>query len=90
MEIVKSFEDSRYYDRLYQERGMTCEKSAWYWGLGEDGKLYCFCDTFFATTEYREFSDVTGPEGVGNNFPMLSISDMRRIVKEFEHLLVFL
>jgi hypothetical protein len=85
MKIVKQFEDREFLLQYYN--WCAVEHLSWahfYWGLGDDGNLYAKCDTF--TDPHRWY-------------PTISLSDMeqyfqlklmKRIVKEFGHLVVFL
>ena len=84
MKIVKSFYDDQYYDLLCKHLGIPNDNQGWEWGLGEDGKLYCFCETFHQTMMWQDFIEVAG-----KNF-ILPVSCMRKIVKQFGDLLVFL
>lgn len=74
MKIVKSFEDQKFFQRRY--RGCNY-KGEWLWGFGDDGELYCRC-TQFGHDNWAALSELD-----------LTIEDMKRIVKEFGHLVVF-
>jgi hypothetical protein len=67
-----------FYDEDYCIREF---RTNWYWGLGDDGNLYRRCDS-------------TGNQWVGISegmFPItVNLRDMKLIVKEFGHLLVWL
>ena len=77
MKIVKSFEDQKFFQRRY--RGCNY-KGGWFWGLGDDGELYCRC-TQFDNNSWHRFDEL----GIFDP----TIEDMKRIVKEFGHLVVF-
>jgi hypothetical protein len=56
-------------------------RTDWYWGLGDDGQIYRRCDS----TD-NQWSDINA-----GMFPVnLNLRDMKLIVKEFGHLLVWL
>lgn len=84
MNIAKQFEDEEYY-RLPGVRptGIIPPGATWLWGLGEDGQLYYrfvpsdYPDQWYAYQTHAEY------------LPM-SIAQMKKIVNEFGHLLVFL
>jgi hypothetical protein len=83
MAIVKQFEDPEFLIDYYKWVDTDQLKgSHFYWGLGDDGELYCQCATFITTGNWV-------PINYGNLFP-LPISALKRVVKEFGHLLVFL
>ena len=77
MKIVKSFEDQKFFQRRYRGSELSGE---WLWGFGDDGELYCRC-TQFGDDRWRRFDEV------GWFDP--TMEDMKRIVKEFGHLVVF-
>lgn len=78
MKIVKSFEDKGYFDDRF-----SSTRETWRWGLGDDGNLYYQYDGGPHSDEWCWFFD---PDERWS----LSIQDMKRIVKEFGHLLVWL
>ena len=85
MKIIKEFEDREYY-RLPEVRPKhkAIEPDAtWFWGLGEDGYLYY---RFVPTLYEGQWYSYQVPTG---QLPM-SIAQMKKIVKEFGHLLVWL
>lgn len=83
MKIVKSFDDFEYYNKVYDGPNDP-SKDRWTWGLGDDGEIYW------------QSSDELDPfkwhllKGAGWTRHYLSLRVMKRLVKEFEHLLVFL
>lgn len=78
MKIVKQFDDFEYFDYVYEGYGI---RGFWRWGLGEDGDLYCQSSDFQDPREWNSWSSVNMP---------LSLKHMKRLVKEFGDLLVFL
>jgi hypothetical protein len=85
MKIIKQFEDREYY-RLpgVKPKHKEVEPNAtWFWGLGENGYLYYRFipmsdpDQWFAYQNHADY------------LPM-SVAQMKKIVNEFGHLLVFL
>jgi hypothetical protein len=85
MKIVKSFEDPEFLAEYYNWYSASqLIGTSFLWGLGDDGNLYAKCGRF--TDPHRWY-------------PTISLSDMeqyfqlklmKRIVKEFGHLVVFL
>ena len=82
MKIVKSFEDFKFFNKVY-EGPNDPEQEFWKWGLGEDGDLYCQCSDFTDILKWYRYDMLTGISS------KVSLRDMRRIVKEFGHLVVF-
>jgi hypothetical protein len=88
MKIVKQFDD---YDFFKSRFYMTFDKNdpkyingIWRWGLGDDGELYCQCSDFENPEDwYNLYSSMS------TSFRPNSIRQMKKIVKEFGHLLVF-
>lgn len=82
--IVKSFSDFEYFQKSYDELlpEEELKKGFWEWGLGNDGELYCRCSDFESPEEWHNADNTT--------CDALTIRDMKRIVKEFGHLLVFI
>ena len=79
MKIIKSFEDLEFFKRRY--RGETVEpEDTWAWGLAEDGSLW-----YLNTLVDKRWHSA---ENIPNL--ALSIKEMKRIVKEFGHLLVWM
>jgi len=78
MKIVKEFEDKEYFRRNYGS-----ENGYWSWGLGDDGEVY-FKSSLAGTpgTWY-------GLHTVVASHYIIRLNDMKRIVKQFGHLVVF-
>lgn len=84
MKIVKEFEDREFLARAYNwvSAEELCQEH-FYWGLGEDGELHCSCTRFGDPHLWY-------PPSYVSNFQLLvSLKLMKRIVKEFGHLVVF-
>lgn len=83
MNIVKQFEDPEFLRRVYHWKtdDEWKQDDKWIWGLGDDGELYFKC-TRFINNPWSTFKDVN----VGEH---ITLSVMRRIVKEFGHLVIF-
>ena len=81
MKIIKEFSDPEFHDKraLFND-------GEWFWGLGEDGNLYCRWTPMFGPYEETWF-EVSQMERI---LPLISLREMKRIVKEFGHLLVWL
>lgn len=84
MKILKEFEDNEYYHHpKVKPTGIIEPNATWFWGLGEDGQLYYrfipidFPDQWYAYQTHA------------SHLPM-SIAQMKKIAKEFGHLLVWL
>jgi len=82
VKILKEFEDPSFFSKRYN-MVYTPGYDYWKWGLGEDGNIYCQCSDFIHPNQWYRLAEV----GAALD---LSISDMKRLVKEFGHLLVFL
>lgn len=84
MNIIKSFEDFKFFDKHYEGSEPNDPiKDKWEWGLGDDGNLYCRCSEFNRSNEWLPYPNDTP------NFIKVSFSDMMRIVKQFGHLVIF-
>lgn len=84
MNIVKQFEDKEYYLLPgVRPTGRIEPDATWFWGLGDDGQLYYrFVSIYFPDRWYAYQSHA-------DSLPM-SIAQMKKLVNEFGHLLVFL
>jgi hypothetical protein len=80
MKIIKQFDDLEYFKKRYKGNKIEAD-DMWSWGLGEDGELYCRTTTI-SSKKWLSMSEVAGL--------VFSIADMKRIVKEFGHLLSLL
>jgi hypothetical protein len=84
MKIVKQFEDPEFLAITYNwVSSDNLSREHFYWGLGEDGELYCKCSRFIENHLWHP------PCAIGNLEDKISLKLMRRIVKEFGHLVVF-
>jgi len=82
--IVKQFEDPVFLRLMYSwvsEKDL--ENDHFYWGLSDGGELYLKCTRFSGTYPWHKSCDVSD---VGRN---MSLKLMKRIVKEFGHLVIF-
>ena len=86
MKIVKEFDHLDFFERhhylAYDDEEL--KTGYWRWGLGENGELYCQCSTFDRPNGWYLYEE----KCYEGQFYVL-FSDMRRIVKEFGHLVVF-
>ena len=81
MKIIKSFPDHDFINsRLENKDGHFDE---WYWGLGNDGELY------YRTTENELHPDQWYAVDYTLSYD-IRLKDMKKLVKEFGHLLVWL
>lgn len=84
MKIVKEFEDPEF---MANPRicGLEDVKDyKWIWGLGDDGNLYYRCTRL---EDPNVWWDLKGADYVA---PLITLKHMKKIVKEFGHLLAFL
>jgi len=84
MKIIKSFEDPEFFTKVYIKYDPNVKSGTWLWGLGDDGNIYCRCSNFSAPTVWFKLG--VSPVAINE----LSIREMKRLIKEFDHLLVFL
>jgi len=85
MKIVKQFEDNIFLNKfidITEFNKINDEPAYWLWGLGEDGNIYCQCNDFIDKDTWYLYKHIYG-------FSLTDISDMKRIVKEFGHLVIF-
>lgn len=90
MKIIKSFEDPEFFEKYHNDHGIQDEayrmKGHWYWGLSDEGNLYYHSSIFCRENEWNIFNSPSN----GKMITTLSIRDMKKIVKEFGHLLIFI
>jgi hypothetical protein len=83
VKIVKSFEDPEFlalsYNWLSEDE---LSKEHFYWGLGEDGEVYLKCTRHQPISWYKL-------NKAGSFQDCISLKLMKRIVKEFGHLVIF-
>lgn len=86
MKIIKQFDDYEFFERHHylEFEDEELKTGFWRWGLGDDGNLYCQCYGF-DNPKYWYFYEEKCYEGRYH----LLFSEMRKIVKEFGHLVVF-
>ncbi len=90
MKIVKFFDDFEFYDKTYEPlNGVPNNpfRDYWRWGLGDDGELYWQCSDNIDPNKWYWFGTDGTSGGIARR---LSLRDMKKIVKEFGHLLVFI
>lgn len=84
MNIVKEFEDREFLEIMYNWHDSEyLKKYFWYWGLGDDGELYCRCNHF------KNDDWIKPGDSRGNFGELINLRTMKRIVKHFGHLVVF-
>ncbi len=79
MKIIKSFEDYDFYES-------TCDPvdgHTWYWGLSDDGQIYCTCTEFNKYPSFYKYKEITGHR-------ITSIKTMQKIIKNFGDLIPFI
>jgi hypothetical protein len=84
MNIVKEFEDQEFFCLPALSSPEYHGLYTWYWGLSDDGDLYYRCTRFSEPDRWFELSkhdDIAG---------CISLKTMKKLVGQFEHLLVFL
>lgn len=84
MNIVKQFDDHEFFERHFylSYTDEELKKGFWRWGLGDDGELY------FQTSAY-DTNWYPYPEEAYSDKLLVTFDDMRKIVKQFGHLVVF-
>jgi hypothetical protein len=86
MRIIKQFDDFDFFERhhylAYEDEEL--KKGYWRWGLGDDGELYCQSYGFPEPEEWHPYPEV----GYGGKL-LVTFDEMRKIVKEFGHLVIF-
>ena len=84
MNIVKQFEDPEFFRNVYHWNSPEeLANHHFYWGLGDDGELYCHCTRFYKD-EWQHLSFLGAD--VGN---YITLKLMKRIVNQFGHLVIF-
>lgn len=83
MNIVKEFEDQDFFQHPKLSTPEYHLRYTWYWGLSDDGNLYYRCTRFSNPDEWRELAS---SEQIA---PLVSLKTMKKLVKQFGHLLVF-
>jgi hypothetical protein len=85
MAIVKQFEDPEFLIDYYKWVDTDQLKgSHFYWGLGDDGELYARCSRFADTDHWYPTVYLS------NMYQHFKLKYMKKLVKEFGHLVVFL
>jgi len=87
MNIIKQFDDPHFFERHYYLafEDEELKRGFWRWGLGDDGGLYYQCYAAEDPEDWYEY-----PDGDAYSEKLLvTFDEMRKIVKEFGHLVVF-
>ena len=86
MKIIKEFEDREFLGIMYNWYDpKQLIPYSFYWGLGNDGDLYCRCDLFTSKKHWIR------PHKSRSNFgELINLQTMKLIIKEFGHLMAFL
>lgn len=91
MKIVKFFEDEDFFEKYHNDQGIQDDaykqKGHWYWGLSDDGDLCYHSSVYHHTEQWIIFNSNEKHYKVASK---LSLKDMKKIVKEFGHLLVWI
>lgn len=84
MKIVKQFEDDDFLRKVYswREPHEFNDQDKFIWGLGEDGNLYFKCTRFNPGDAWNTFKTVAVADH-------LTLKEMKRLIKEFGHLVIF-
>jgi hypothetical protein len=81
MKIVKEFPDQDFFC-LPEISSPECHgKYEWFWGLGEDGEIYYRCTRFTDPDEWHELGRTVSP--------LVRLKTMKKLVKQFGHLVIF-
>ena len=86
MNIVKQLNDPEFFERHFfmELDDDDLSKGYWIWGLGDDGELYFRCSLFTHGDMWHPYPE----EGYSDKL-LVTFGEMRKIVKEFGHLVVF-
>lgn len=83
VKIVKEFEDQEFFCHSELSSPEYHNKYTWFWGLGEDGNIYYRCTRFVDPDQWDKL----------NRYPsiavLVSLKTMKKLVKQFGHLVVF-
>jgi hypothetical protein len=83
VKIVKEIEDHDFFCNPQISTPEYRGRYTWYWGLGDNGRIYYRCTRFAAPDEWHSLQDNTGVAAE------VSLKTMKKLVKQFGHLLVF-
>lgn len=81
MKIVKQFDDPVYFHRCF--RRFPAKDEYYRWGLGDDGLVY-YCDSMDRGYPLGFWSKIVRPGQT------ITMRDMKLLIKEFGHLLVWI
>jgi len=85
MKIIKSFRDDKYLLKKILIGDSKLNLFKYEWGLGDDGQLYCKYNY-----NYYDLSFNIDWELVPHNLRINDFRTMKKLLKEFEHLLVWI
>lgn len=83
MNIIKEFEDQEFFCLSEVSTPEYHGKYTWYWGLGDDGEIYYRCTRFSDPESWyklKKHHEVAA---------LIGLKTMKKLVKQFGHLLVF-
>jgi hypothetical protein len=81
--IVKEFEDHEFFRHPMMSSPEFHNQYTWYWGLEEGGEIYYRCTRFSDPDEWRR---LTNNRDIA---VLIGLKTMKKLVKQFGHLLVF-
>lgn len=84
MNIVKEFDDQDFFRHTEISSPEYHDKYTWYWGFGDDGNLYYRCTRFEDPDRWWDLNKS------GEVAALVGLKTMKKMVKEFGHLLVFI
>jgi len=83
MNIVKEFEDHDFFCHPEISSSEYHDRHTWYWGLGDDGQIYYRCTRFISPDVWWNLHYTKEIAS------LVKLRTMKKIVKQFGHLLVF-
>jgi hypothetical protein len=88
MKILKEFSDPEFAVKVAPKLwiGNPDPQDDWFWGLGDDGEIYFRSNRYYFQAPGGWFRMSTSHEVATS----ISLRDMKHLVKEFGHLLVWL
>ena len=90
MKIIKKFTDCNFFERHFHPylNDEELKKGFWNWGLGNDGNLY-FQTNAPGWELYPSKNWYSYPDSGYDDKLLVTFDEMRKIVKEFGHLIIF-
>jgi len=83
VKIVKEFEDHNFFTHPKMSTPEYHNGYTWYWGLGDDAKIYYRCTRFTDPDLWWNLEDSAEVAA------LVGLKTMKKLVKQFGHLLVF-